>query len=318
MILTIVIDTTNGILSGSDRAAVERAINLIDGQRDASVAVCCPSGDPQAIRFALAAGASHVVSLSDLSSGLVLFGIGGTGIGGDLLPAKIASKQSAELILEVLDFQVTNDQVEALRDAGRGEKESLTVALPVVMVMSNKVPTHKYISRFRQQSVRLPAIPSAQSPVADTPLFEMTQWQPLRPRTKTVDLAQKTSGSAQSRMFSTFGLADVKSTGDQADDSSVFTDVDDCVTHLMRYLAHNGFLGPVSEPSSLDAHNPDESQGIWGTTLTRQGSAATPNRAFQRELDHHQQNSPAVTRRPRPYGNSIRPAIRGPFPYTRE
>jgi electron transfer flavoprotein alpha/beta subunit len=230
---TLLIDSTESALSRSDRAAVERATGLLSGS---VVHVCCPSGNEAAIRYAVAAGAKALVSLEQISAGLVVCGLGGLGTDGELTAARLALRLQAQLVLDVLDFSQIEERLEVVRKLDRGETEFLIIALPAVLVMSDAAPTKNYLSRFRQVSVSLPEreIPRT--------MIQVIHWEAVRPRTRTADLTTKTVGGAQQRMFATFGIDNVSAGMGSSDDGEILSDPEECAVHLLRYLTHHGFI----------------------------------------------------------------------------
>jgi len=313
-------DTLDGRLSRSDRAAVERAIDSKLG----SVSVCCPSGDDVALRYAVAAGACGSVSLSSIQPGLVLFGLGGMGNRAELLPAHLACAHSAGLILEVLEFTVLGSRIDIVRDLGRGEREFLSMSLPVVALMSNSAPTRKYVSRYRQQVARLPetACGGVEIDWVDSSMDDGQQgsWQPFRPRTRTTDLAKKTAAGARDRLFETFGLTGLSRPSEASEEMVAITGVENCVMHLLRYLKHHGLMEPslitaaFSEPAEMELDGRQTGPMTSNRDVSVKGGQQ-PINGLGTETDLHVRPLPAaVLRRPRPLGLPQARGIRGPYP----
>ena len=141
----VVVGCVDGALLQSDRAAVGLATSL-----KCDVSVCCPDNDEVSLRYAIAAGATGMVPLDKAEADIYVIGRGGTGITGELMPARLALAVNATLVLDVLEFELQTEGIRVVRDLGRGSREIMILSLPVVLVISDNAKTPAYISRYRQ------------------------------------------------------------------------------------------------------------------------------------------------------------------------
>src|SRR5690606_25848222 len=144
-------------------------------------------------------------------------------------------RHGAALVLEVLDAELDGEYLRVTRDLGRGAGEVLRVRGPAVLVMSEDAPPRLYVSRHRRL-VAAGRVGPVTPAVAAAP-----RWEPPRPRTRATDLAGRTGGTATDRMNALVGAAAAMAPGD-ADAHVVIADAATCAKHLLRYLAHHGFI----------------------------------------------------------------------------
>ena len=294
--------------------------------------------DEAALRYALAAGANSASIVDDpakLEFDLALVGQGGCGAWGDLLPAILAQERGAAMVLDVLDASCIGDALRVVRDLGRGSSEVLRVSRPAVLAISGESPRRLYVSRHRRQQ----AAATRKNPKVWTDPLAATAgpWEPVRPRVKTGGLSAKTGGTAVERMNALVGATETTAAG--GDRPVITADAVTCGQHLLRYLAHHGFIDKAIEPS-VDPPSPGPLAAEAVTMADAQGRAAS--RAFvnpsssrkasrgPRLLDGQARGmarrprlvaeclpSPRflgkLTRRPRPLGQAISGRIRGPF-----
>lgn len=232
----VVVDCVGSILPPSDQAAATQgAMSFCEAT------AFCPTDNEVVLRYALAAGCSGIaLSLEQHTADVYLIGRGGAGPDGDLMAARLAIALDAHLVLDVLDVKCERGELRINRDLGRGTREILALSGPAVLVMADDAPQPKYVSRYRRNSVPVPEVAKCIQTLDDV------RWEPVRRRTKTADLSAKTTGDASSRMFDAFGL-NQKS----ADASTILTgDAETCARHLLRYLAHHGFIDRSYTPPS--------------------------------------------------------------------
>jgi len=309
----VIIGCIDGILPASDRAATALAVT----QFGDVVVLCSPRGEEAALRYGLGAGARDVVPIEECNALVYLVGRGGAGVDGDLMVAQLATARHAALVLDVLDVEACADGVRVRRDLGRGAREELTVTGPAVLMVADDAPQRMYVSRFRQMMAAPPPVEAA----ANQPI----SWGPVRLRAKTADLTGRTAGAARDRMFAAFGLND----GGAATDAHIITaDAEVCAEHLVRYLAHHGFVDRHFAAADAPVERSEH----------RQASAVMPNVGHTLSDSSHVRSPRAVQgpagglhRRPRPYrptagrlGKLLRgprppglaqpPRVRGPFP----
>ncbi len=236
---TVVLSSSGNLLPRSDRAALSWLISL----KNTAYYGCCPPHDQTALSYIRAAGIQEVLSPDAIPAGLVICGQGGGPFSDELFLAKLAIQLRAEWVLEVLQFARQGQHWEIVRDLGRGEREKLRLPLPLVLGISSNAANLKYFSRRRRASTVSSAQVDSGSPlIADS---DKPDWQPLRQRPKTSQLAGKIAGSAQARMENAFGIASLAK--HQVGDSSeqlIQGTPQECAAHLIRYLAHVGILEP--------------------------------------------------------------------------
>lgn len=278
----------------SDRAAVGQAV----GQANARVRVY-RSADEDAVRYALAAGVPEASGWLEDPADLVVFGRGGAGPAGEYLPALAALEIQADMVFEVLEFRLVEGGVSVIRDLGRGVREYIILEFPVVLVMSDQAESDGYVSRYRQRHVPSDCRAESNAPVSVASVGSQRDWQTARRRVKSAGIAKKTAGSAQTRMFDTFGLTATSTTQDE---TVISADATTCANHLLRYLAHHEFieLAGAELPSIVDGD----------------GQSSDPDGIDANVVGIEQVEIPSespLNRVPRPVGDTFPPASRGPF-----
>ena len=313
----VIIGCIDGALPASDRAATALAVTRFGDD----VVLCSPRGEETALRYALGAGANDVMPIDECNALVYLVGRGGAGVDGNLMVAQLATARKATLVLDVLDVEACIDGVRVWRDLERGAREELTVTGPAVLMVADDAPQQMYVSRFRQ-------ITAAPPPVEVAP-NQPISWDPVRLRPKTADLMSRTTGAARDRMFDAYGLNDG---GAKRDKHIIAADAEICAEHLVRYLAHHGFVdrhfavadAPVDRsgnrqalavsanvdqilPDSYNVRSPRPIQG--------------PTRGLQRRSRPYRPAAGRLgklLRGPRLLGHAHSPRIRGPFPVARK
>jgi len=252
---TVVVSSLGNLLPRSDRAALSWLIS----QKNTVNYACCPPHDQTALSFIRGAGIQEVLSPDAIPAGLVICGQGGGPFSDELFLAKLAIQLRAEWVLEVLQFAWQGQHLEIVRDLGRGEREKLQLPLSLVLGISSQAANLKYISRYR----RATAVPAAKVD-SGSPLIagsDKPDWQPLRQRPKTSQLAGKIAGSAQARMENAFGIASLaKHQVENSSEPLIQGTPQECATHLVRYLAHAGILEPRRFGSISDLPQPPTQQ----------------------------------------------------------
>jgi electron transfer flavoprotein alpha/beta subunit len=305
---------SGGSLPLSDRAAVGLAARGLTGTFDAYSF----RGDAAALRYAVAAGAAEARCASDprqVEFDVALVGGGGCGAWGDLLPATLAEQRGAALVLDVLDSEFVGDDLRVVRDLGRGAREILRVRGPAVLVMSEDAPRRMYVSRYRRQK----ATAEAAAPRETSPA---TSWETARRRTRTVDLARKTGGKATDRFNALVGASEAATS---ASEHIVQADAETCAKHLLRYLAHHGFIttrvddapgvGVKVAPVGGEAHVVRHAV----TDRRQRGPRPVSGRApavhrRPRAVGVGSMSLGKLARKPRRVGEAVPLRVRGPFP----
>lgn len=272
----------------------------------------CRRGDDEARRYALAAGAAGVSSAADLEDAgfdVLLVGEGGAGAGGDLLLAQIAERRGCAMVVEVLEVEEDREGLVVTRDLGRGAREVVRVEGAAVLGVSARAPRRGYVSHYRRQ-----AAGAGEAAAADAaPDAGIGSWEPVRPRPRTGDLGARTGRPASQRMLALLGVAEG---GDRGAEQAhlIAADPETCARHLLRYLAHHGFID--RRASRL----PDP------TEVPERGEGPESSREPARRVAPARSGEPArpgpppplhpagkLSRGPRPVGQESPSRVRGPF-----
>jgi hypothetical protein len=270
------------------RAAVSLAVRRFGGRWTSRCA-----GEATA-RYALAAGARLVDSVGDFDALLVAFD--------DEQAAAVAEAKNAALVFDVVDILDTIP-LSVVRDRGRGDREILDITGAAVLGISEEASNELYVSRYRRNRVEVP-------PVALAP---GTAWEPLRPRTRTGDLAARTAGTATRRAQALLGFDEGV---DGRAEHIVVSDAATCAAHLLRYLSHHGFLDrALAGPGPVHAPAPPTASGDRPTPEVS-GRGPRPIDAPARGADRRPiplRTFGQTARGPRRLGQSAQRNIRGPF-----
>lgn len=219
----------------SDRATVALALA---GSRNA--VAYFSADDATAAEFAFAAGILQVESLPDsaiTNFDLAMIGEAFVARYGDDFAGRLAEESSAALIFDVLSCDELSAGVrKVIRDAGRGAREVIELSGPAVLVISPSASRPGYVSRFR----RLQARKAMAHSTANAAIAESVQWQPVRLRTRKA-VSTTSDLLAEQRMDAAFGVA-AKA---ESVTGPIVADPATCARHLVRYLAHHGFLPPI-------------------------------------------------------------------------
>lgn len=247
-----------GMLSRSVRAAVA----LAKQRMSHGFEVVTLRSDEAASRYALAAGGirSRQVSRNELSgdgSDVTLLA-GDLGGNSDLLAAQLAETWGASLFFDVLDFERDGESWQIVRDGGRGAREVATVRGRILLVISTESPARLYVSHHRRQQVRVEQMGSNLQSSATS--LEPA-WERAQPRARAGHLAAKNQAAANDRMLDAFGIGESPATAGAA--QIIQADPQTCADHLLRFLAHHGFI---------------DRRRISERTLASQGTRAIANR----------------------------------------
>lgn len=319
--LVVIIGTPEGQsgIARADAGAIALATRRFKMPFEA-VTLTDHAGCDQACRWAMAAGASNLrraANLAEIEFDVALVGAG-VGMNRDRFSASLALTRNASLVLDVIDVERTEHALRVTRDLGRGSREVLLVEGAVVLAVAESAVRLPYISHHRRANLKLD-LPVKNS---DVPA---ERWQPIRPRTKSSGLAQKTAGTAADRMQATFGI---EQTSSESMANIVEGDAETCARHLLRFLAHHGFIA-----RKVDGDIAPASQVILAKTVERRAEAHVLNgqlargprgaggvtRGIERRPRSVAIGEPRVVeklaRGPRSIIGASRP-IRGPFPAT--
>ena len=232
----------------SDRAAIGLALQRFGGL----VHAYCRRGDPEAWRYALAAGAAHVRQLeavAGLDFDVMLVGSGGAEPYGDLLLAQLAAEKQGAMAFEVLDVVCAPHGLTVTRDLGRGSREVLALDRPAVLGIAAEATQLLYVSRYRRQAVEAAVHVSHTEPLSGPLATLDSPWEPVRPRVRLGDLEARSTGSASTRLQTLFGI---DTASNQGNDRShiIAANAATCAQHLLRFLSHHGLMPASVAPSS--------------------------------------------------------------------
>ena len=256
-------------VTNAARAAVSLAVCRFDGDwaaHCAGVATGC---------YAVAAGAQLIDAVDHINIALVAFD--------DKEAAVLAETHSAALVLDVIEI-MTASPLRVARNLGRGEREILDISGAAVLALSDEAPNERYISRHRRASVLPPLQLGESRDQGDREGESSYSWQPVRPRTQTPHLAERTAGSATHRAHMLFGVGETKT------DDTTHLVTTDCAQHLLRYLSHYGLVDwqvtaelPVSSPTAPALVTDDPTSARTVPSRTARGSR--PFKAPAHSLD---------------------------------
>jgi hypothetical protein len=243
-------------LTQSERYAVQLAMQLGDGIAEVYV----PPGDFGALQYAVAAGAQPGGGITPhVDFDVAVMATAGLGPDGDITAAALAKARGAALAFDIMTAQCEGDSLVVVRDVGRGIREQLRIQLPAVMAISSSVPRPAYVSRFRVRSAGVGTDETLLRATFDLGLLGVThrrpivdeRWEPLRPRVATTSAPWPNGQSRRALEDAAFGL-----TGETTRSFSggvLTVDADTGAEHLLRFLAHHGFIEARSNSGSRNA-----------------------------------------------------------------
>ena len=254
--------------------------------------LCAYSYREEGLRYALAAGATEAFYLNDPET--IDFDIALVGSTGDRLAAQLAEGKQCALLLDIIDAGLSaENELEVVRDLGRGAREVLSVSGPVVLRVSDEAHNRMYVSRFRRQSVDSSGFGEIQSPESSSQ--KTSPWELVKPRARTGNLAERTGGSASSRADDIYGTAEVEQSG--SDETLIEASALTAARHLLRFLKHHEFIsqdltdpaealpdqekegvdsGPARKSSSRGPRGPGARRGPRPVTESREATRSRP------------------------------------------
>lgn len=325
---TATLDKGLASLPASDRAAVALAVGRLGGW----VQAYCRPGDEEARRYALAAGAAGASSAADpeiAEFDVLLAGEGGAGDGGDLVLAQLAERRGCALVFEVLDVEEDRDELVVTRDLGRGARELLRVKGAAALGVSAQAPRRGYVSHYRRLAAGKAAAGEPRAAAAGartgagardvchasaTPGAEAAAgpWGPARPRAKTADLAARTQPPATQRMLALMGVAGGEGGGGERA-HLIEADPETCARHLLRYLAHHGFIERSMTPPAEQAAASERAAESARRTAVMEGNEAGRAAALRSKAEPAPRPAGKLGRGPRPAGQDRPSRVRGPY-----
>jgi hypothetical protein len=292
------------ILGPTVTSAVRAAVSLAARRCVSGWAACCAGVATR--RYAAAAGAELIDTVDHIDVAVVAFD--------DEQAAAVAETHNAALVLDVITI-ISAFPLRIARDLGHGEKEIMDISGPAVLAISDEAPNELYISHHRLASVppvRLIEGHDQNKREGESPYL----WQPVRIRTRTPNLAERTAGTATHRAHTLFGV------GDTIEDVTGHLVRTDCAQHLMRYLSHYGFIDnqvltdlAASSPSA-PALMADDTTASPGVSL-RTARGPRPITAEVRDLNRRPVPSSPARHHVRKLARAPRPIATPPLPTDR-
>ncbi len=301
----------------ADRSAMSLAVRRLSPH---PTAWC---SDQASMRYAMAVTRDARWLVDERAGAAPLFDVAVAGTIDELTLGQLAAARDATLMLDVLDIEPTRDGLRVVRDRRRGATDVCLVAGPVVLAVSDLAVNDLYVSRYRR------ATASGVPPPRHGGQRESDGgWQPVRRRTSTAGIAEKTSGSATRRAMATFGI-----TGEQrvsAGNHIIAADAATCAEHLLRFLVHHEWIEapPVTkiEPDRAadEPRCPSERRPVRGATVAgKLARGPRPLRGAPPGVSRRPRpvgarpgarRAAQYARRPRPVGQAAPSAVRGPYP----
>ena len=288
----------------SDRGAVGLA--RLHWKSEAEVRVSEP--DPLASAYAQAAGlrGGPLENGASCEARWILLGRGACGREGDFFAARLADKNQAALVYEVVDLEREGAKLRVVRDLGYGNFDELLVASPAVLVVAESVRRVGYVSANRiargKEGFSQEYVPR-----------EMGSWSRTVPRPRLGEHAQRTEGTATERMNRLVGIDEIET---PKVSNMIEEDVAECAEYMIRYLSHHGFIGGQGGKGNAAAKS--DWMGPEGPAESIDSDSTRGVRLPPQSRDFREPGSmtdAALSRGPRRTG-APRPTIRGPF--TRE
>jgi electron transfer flavoprotein alpha/beta subunit len=305
-------------LPTADRAAAWRGIQFAGSECH----VQTPPDDQMAIAYATAIGARCELDAA-ANADFVLIGSGAIDHWGDARAGQLAEELSAELLFDVLDVERTGNHWRVVSDAGRGARQIVTVAGPLVLVLSEHVAKPPYVSRYRLAQAEVRNV------VTNSVVASKSDWQPVTPRVPRRNTPSTTDVS--SRTNDAFGIASEQKSLSGSDIISAEPKV--CAEILLRYLVHHGFLvrdlkpepvvSATSKPVEVQTKIRSKKSELLPPSILRQPrrSGESTSCLARRPRKHIAATSLPITpsllrlqRGPRRLGASNMIHRRGPFP----
>lgn len=315
-------------LGDSDRATLGIALRSFDQV----VHALCPSGDELALVYAKAAGATDAGWLKDVESpqsDVSLVGLGALERLGGRFAGELAEHNRATLVFDVLDVKRNGQQFIVTRDASPRVREELVIAGPVVLVVSPYANRPPYVSRYRlqmaasivnagwgarpaQQDESLPVSVTNSSDAQTRPL---NGWEPVRPRVRQAVTPDAGQAPAHNRLDIAFGLS-ASGREPQAASNIIQADAATCARHLLRYLAHHGFLAASAGAVDKLSYSAPTAADPEADKSNRTPSAAMPLADSAGHLSDRMARGPRtadtlpqrIARRPRPFHRDTKEA----------
>lgn len=283
----------------ADRAAVHAASVVARGGAWSAVG---GRGDAAALRYAAAAGASEARATEDVSRvefDVAIVGAGARAELGDLLPARLAERRRAAMVVDVLAVEVLGDALRVTRDLAHGSSEVLRVTTPTVLVMADDAPTGRYVSRWRLNRANSASFAELLTPGERA----VTGWEPVRPRPR-IAASVLRGGSSTDRLNEVMGATRAAADSGEAA-SLVRGDASALAKHLLRYLAHHGFIRGsagvgVGEATTSFSSNAESKRSQASSVSTDAASLGPTHARLARSPRGTAGASLGMRRRPRP------------------
>lgn len=329
---------TEGTISKSDQAAVLMAIENFAP----NFTVMTFDPDEVALQYAKAAGARSVGIVRDAASltfDVLLLGSGALQHCSDWYAGWWAEQHQAALAFEVLSISRQGQQLNAIRDLGRGNQEVLLLSLPAVLTVSSLAPA-RYVSHYRRWKAGSVDLPMDDKGYDPDPLAKRAgMWGAVRPRVR-LGRQSHVATTVNERLSNVF---DISPQADQHCKTAYDTDPAICAQQILRYLIHHDLIAKewlvdaaemvrasevdISSPvdhaapflsEHTDANDPvllpKIARGPRSLTRTETGIARRPRLWMPRGTVSQEFMSGKLLRKPRPLGVSRPRGARGPVP----
>jgi electron transfer flavoprotein alpha/beta subunit len=224
------------------RAGITAALAISDAE---VTAFALGEGHDDALRHALAAGASHAVQvgaasvsewLRERQPGLVI---------ADRIAGGIAARLGWSHLAGLDQLRVENGQLRAIRQLGRGDCEVVTAKLPALVRLQTETPRSRYVSAARITLAANKPIERWEfaGSTASGTRAELGPLQVARPRTKLGAIPPSTApASGLDRLSALMGMGRTATVAVSKSPEPTQKTPDEMAEEFIRYLAHHGLL----------------------------------------------------------------------------
>lgn len=201
-------------------------------------------GNEEALRHALAAGASHAVQVAAASVSEWLREQKPDLVIADRIAGSLAARLGWAHLAGLDQLQIGNGQLRAIRHLGRGDCEQVTARLPAVVRLQPDAVRALYVSRARISSVSNRPIErvnlSASAPIASDAEFGPLQL--ARPRTRLGAAPAVAPAKAMDRLNALMGIGGGAKVASPKTPEPTAKTPEQMAEEFVRYLAHHNLL----------------------------------------------------------------------------
>ena len=233
------------------RAAIAEALRIEDAD---VTAFAIGSGNEDALRHALAAGANRAVQLtwdvnftsivplanwlSEQKPDLVI---------ADLLAGRVAARLGWAHLAGIDQLRIENARLRAIRHLGRGDCESVTATLPAAVRLQTESSNVPYISRARIAAVSGKPVEQMAlgTNASNTKEVEVGALQLARPRTRLGAAPAATPAKAMDRLNALMGLGGSAKVATPKAPEPTNKTPEQMAEEFIRYLAHHNLLNDL-------------------------------------------------------------------------